>query len=44
MPITEVYDRYYDKLEEKDLDRLEEMIGSTPGRNLGDRSPVDMGI
>lgn len=44
MPITEVYDRYYDKLEEKDLDRLEEMIDSTPGRNLGDRSPVDMGI
>lgn len=44
MPITEVYDRYYDKLEEKDLDKLEEMIGSTPGRNLGDRSPVDMGI
>lgn len=44
MPITEVYDRYYDKLEEKDLDRLEEMIGSTPGRNLGDKSPVDMGI
>lgn len=44
MPITEVYDRYYDKLEEKDLDKLEEMIGSTPGRNLGDRNPVDMGI
>ena len=44
MPITEVYDRYYDKLEEKDLDKLEEMIGSTPGRNLGDRSPDDMGI
>lgn len=44
MPITEVYDRYYDKLEEKDIDKLEEIIGSTPGRNLGDRSPVDMGI
>lgn len=44
MPITEVYDRYYDKLEEKDLDKLEEMIGSTPGRNLGDRNPIDMGI
>lgn len=44
MPITEVYDRYYDKLEEKDLDKLEEMIGSTPGGNLGDRSPIDMGI
>lgn len=44
MPITEVYDRYFDKLSEKDLDKLEELIGSTPGRNLGDRSPVDMGI
>lgn len=44
MPITEVYDRYFDKIEEKDLDKLEELIGSTPGRNLGDRSPVDMGI
>ena len=44
MPITEVYDRYYDKLKEKDLDKLEEMISSTPGRNLGDRSPVDTGI
>ena len=44
MPITEVYDRYFDKLEEKDLDKLEELISSTPGRNLGDRSPVDMGI
>lgn len=44
MPITEVYDRYYDKLEEKDIDKLEEMISSTPGRNLGNRSPVDMGI
>lgn len=44
MPITEVYDRYYDKLKEKDLDKLEEIISSTPGRNLGDRSPVDMGI
>lgn len=44
MPITEVYDRYYDKLKEKDLDKLEDMISSTPGRNLGDRSPVDMGI
>ena len=44
MPITEVYDRYFDKLSEKDLDKLEELIGSTPGRNLGDRSPVDTGI
>ena len=44
MPITEVYDRQYDKVKEKELDKLEEMISSTPGRNLGDRSPVDMGI
>ena len=41
MPITEVYDRYYDKLEEKDLNKLEEMIGQTPAHNLGEHGPVD---
>lgn len=41
LPITEVYDRYYDKLTEKDLDKLEEMINSVPGNNLGEKNPVD---
>lgn len=41
MPISEVYDRYYDKLEEKDLNRLEEMISAVPGRNRGEKDPRD---
>ena len=41
LPITEVYDRYYDKLEEKDLNKLEEMISATPGRNRGQHGPTD---
>ena len=41
LPITEVYDRYYDKLTEKDLKKLEEMINAVPAHNLGDGSPVD---
>lgn len=44
LPITEVYDRYYDKLEEKDLNKLEEMINAVPARNLGEHDPVDRGI
>lgn len=41
LPITEVYDRYYDKLDNKDLTKLEEMMNSVPGNNLGEHSPVD---
>lgn len=41
MPIAEVYDRYYDKLEEKDLTKLEEMVSAVPGRNRGEHGPVD---
>ena len=41
LPITEVYDRYYDKLTEKDLRKLEEMMSSVPARNLGQGSPLD---
>ena len=41
MPITEVYDRYFDKLEEKDLTKLDDMINAVPGRDLGEHSPVD---
>ena len=41
MPITEVYDRYYDKLEEKDLTKLEEMVSAVPGRNRGEHGPTD---
>lgn len=41
MPITEVYDRYYDKLEEKDLNRLTEMVSSVPANNYGEHQPTD---
>lgn len=41
LPITEVYDRYYDKLENKDLTKLDEMINKVHGRNVGEHSPVD---
>ena len=41
MPITEVYDRYYDKLDSKDLSRLEEMVAAVPGRNMGEKNEVD---
>lgn len=44
IPITEVYDRYYDKMNEKDLTKLEDMINAVPARNLGDHDPVDRGI
>lgn len=41
LPITEVYDRYYDKLTEKDLNKLEEMMNATPGNNMGEKDPID---
>lgn len=41
LPVTEVYDRYYDKLTEKDLNKLEEMMNKVPGNNQGDHSPLD---
>lgn len=44
LPVTEIYDRYYDKLAEKDLNKLEEMINAVPARNLGEHDPVDRGI
>ena len=41
MPITEIYDRYYDKLTEKDLNKLEEMINAVPANDLGEHGPQD---
>lgn len=41
MPITEIYDRYYDKLTNKDLDKLEEMMTGRPSNDMGDKSMVD---
>ena len=41
MPVAEVYDRYYSKLSEKDLDKLNEMLTGRPSNDLGDKDPVD---
>ena len=41
MPVTEIYDRYYDKLSEKDLDKLEEMLTGRPSSEGGDKNMVD---
>ena len=41
LPISEIYDRYYDKLEEKDLNKLNEMLTGTPVGNMNEKDPVD---
>ena len=41
MPITEVYDRYYNKLTEKDLNKLNEMLTGRPSNDYGDKDMVD---
>lgn len=41
MPITEVYDRYYNKLTEKDLNKLNEMLTGRPSNDMGDKDIRD---
>ena len=41
MSYTEIYDRYYDKLSEKDLNKLEEMMTGRPSNDIGDKGPID---
>ena len=41
LPVAEVYDRYHDKLFEKDLDKLNEMLTGRPSNDLGEKDPVD---
>lgn len=41
LPVAEIYDRYYDKLTEKDLNKLNEMLTGTPMNNNGEKDPVD---
>ena len=41
LPITEIYDRYYDKLTEKELNKLQEMMTGRPANDLGEKDPVD---
>ena len=41
LTVAEVYDRYHDKLSEKDLDKLNEMLTGRPSNDLGEKDPVD---
>ena len=41
LPIAEIYDRYYDKLEEKDLNKLNEMLTGVPVGDMAQHGPVD---
>ena len=41
LPVAEVYDRYYNKLKEKDLNKLQEMLTGRPSNDMGDKDPVD---
>jgi len=41
MPVSEIYDRYYDKISEKDLDKLNEMLTGRPSTDYGDKNIVD---
>ena len=41
LPIAEIYDRYNNKLEEKDLNRLNEMITGVPVGDMAQHGPVD---
>ena len=41
MPVSEIYDRYYNKISEKDLNKLNEMLTSRPSNDRGDKDIVD---
>ena len=41
LPMQEIYDRYYNKLTEKDLNKLNEMLTSRAATDMGEKDPVD---
>lgn len=41
LPVNEIYDRYYDKLTQKDLDKLNEMLTGRPSNDYGEKDPID---
>lgn len=41
LPVAEIYDRYYDKLTEKDLNKLNEMLTGRPSNDHGDKDIRD---
>lgn len=43
LPVAEVYDRYYNKLDEKDLNKLNEMLTGKPMGDMREGDPIDTG-
>ena len=43
LPVAEVYDRYYNKLDEKDLNKLNEMLTGKPMGDMREGDSVDTG-
>lgn len=41
LPVSEIYDRYNDKMSEKDLNKLNEMLSGTPIGDMPEKGPVD---
>lgn len=41
LPVAEIYDRYFDKFSEKDLNKLNEMLTGRPSNDMGDKDIVD---
>lgn len=41
LPVSTIHDRYFDKLTEKDLNKLNEMLTGTPAGQTGEKDPVD---
>ena len=41
LPVAEIYDRYNDKMSEKDLNKLNEMLSGTPIGDMPEKGPVD---
>ena len=41
LSVAEIYDRYYNKLTEKDLNKLQEMLSAHSANDMGQHGPVD---
>lgn len=41
LSVAEIYDRYFDKISEKDLNKLNEMLTGRPSNDMGDKDIVD---
>ena len=41
LPVSTIYDRYYNKFTQKELDKLNEMLTGRPSSDMGEKDPVD---